>query len=90
MDDNLCDKLEALHRQIRAELESVEHLDDEKRRLLEQLQVDIAAALERCEEEHEPSLLERLDEAVDEFQVSHPSLTTAIGHVMDVLSRSGI
>jgi chromosome segregation ATPase len=90
MDDNLCDKLEALHQQIHAELDDVQQLDDEKRRRLEHLQADIAAALERCEAEQEPALLARLNEAVDEFELSHPSLTAAIGHVMDVLSRSGI
>ena len=90
MDEKLCDSLEALHQQIHAELDGVEHLDVEKRRSLEHLQRDIAAALERCEEEQEPVLLRRLEEAVDEFQVSHPGLTTAIGRVMDVLSRSGI
>jgi hypothetical protein len=89
MDDKLCDQLEALHRQIHAELDAGP-LDDEKRRLLEHLQLDIAVALERCEDEPEPALFDRLNEAVDEFQVSHPSLTTTIGQVMDFLSRSGI
>lgn len=90
MDDKLCDKLEALHQQIHAELYSVEGLDDEKRQMLEHLQLDIAAALERCEDEPEPILLARLNEVVDEFQVSHPNLTLAIGHVMDILSGAGI
>jgi hypothetical protein len=90
LDDKLCDKLEDLHRQIHAELEETELLDDEKRKLLLHLQADIAAALEQCEEEQEPSLVERLNEAVDEFEISHPALTTAIGHVMDILSRSGV
>lgn len=90
MDDNLCDRLEALHQQIHAELASVDQLDSEKREMLEHLQQDIAAALERCEGPQESDLLDRLTVAVDEFEVTHPSLTTAIGHVMDVLSRSGI
>ena len=90
MDDKLCDKLESLHHQIHAELEAIEQLDAEKRLLLERLQADIAAALERCEQEPEPVLFERLNDAVDKFEVTHPSLTTAIGQVMDFLSRSGI
>lgn len=90
MSDNLCDRLESLHRQIRAELSIDAPLDAEKRRLLEQLQQDIAAALERCDDAQEHSLSERLNAAVDEFQISHPALTAALGRVMDILSRSGI
>lgn len=90
MNDNLCEKLEALHQQIHAELAAVERLDDEQRQALEHLQSDIAAALERCEAEQEPQLVERLNDAIDQFELSHPSLTAAIGHVMDILSRSGI
>ena len=89
MDDDLSNKLEALHRQIHTELDTIENIDDDKRRMLEHLLADIAGALERAEQQ-EPSLLSRLDEAVEEFQVSHPDLTTAIGQVLDSLSRSGI
>ncbi len=66
-------------------------MEAEQRAVLERLQADIGAALERCqEEEPEAALLPRLNEAVEEFEVSHPNLTTAIGQVMDILSRSGI
>ncbi len=90
MDDDLNEKLEALHRQIHLELDAAGELDDEKRRMLEHLQTDIAGALERSESDQEPDLLDRLDDSVAEFEVSHPCLTTAIGQVMDSLSRSGI
>ncbi len=90
MDNKLCDRLEELSQQIHTELASIDNLDDRKREMLQHLQVDIAAALDRCEEEQEPNLIDRLDEAVDEFEVSHPGLTATIGHVMDILSNSGI
>ena len=37
-----------------------------------------------------PSLLNRLSEATLEFEASHPTLSGAIGSVIDALSRMGI
>jgi hypothetical protein len=35
-------------------------------------------------------LVERLREAVDEFEESHPALTEAVGRVVDALAKMGI
>ncbi|MDH3520479.1 MAG: DUF4404 family protein [Myxococcales bacterium] len=41
-------------------------------------------------EETEPSLVDRLSEAMEQFEESHPSLTEAVGRLAAALSNLGI
>ena len=90
MDDpELHEALDKLHQ----ELEQADDLDDESRQALQHLMGDISAALERkplAAEEEDDSLLEQLNENIEQYQVTHPSLTTALQHALDILSGAGI
>ncbi|HEY8492579.1 MAG TPA: DUF4404 family protein [Myxococcota bacterium] len=81
-------QLAALHEAL-ADAESV---GPEARELLENVMEDIRQLLELEEQRAgEPEgLIERLREAVEDFEESHPVLAEAAGRVIDALARMGI
>ena len=86
-DKNLSELLEQLH----SELASTEVLDDKGREMLRDLNADIQKLLERSEGgDSDDSLLERVQESIDHFEVTHPTLTSALSHIMTALSNAGI
>jgi len=86
-DKNLSELLEQLH----TELTNTEAIDDRGRELLRALNTDIQKILDQTEEgESDDSLLERLQESIDHFEVTHPDLTSALSNIMNVLNNAGI
>jgi hypothetical protein len=81
--EELTQLLEKLH----AELDGMENVDGKSKQLLNDLEKDINELLDRSDHD---TLLERLDEAVDEFQVKYPSLTTMLSEISKILSNAGI
>ena len=90
MDDSeLRDTLEKLHQ----ELEQTDDLDDESRQRLQHLMGDIRIALDRegpSPSEHYQSLSEQLTDSLWRYEISHPNLTAAMMHALDILSGAGI
>ena len=86
-DNNLSKLLEQLH----AELDHTEAVDDKGRELLRALNADIEELLERSESgPSDDSLLERLQESIDHFEVTHPALTSALSNIVSILNNAGI
>ena len=85
----MTEKLDALLEQVHAELQKVEQVDEEKLKLLQTLEQDVQALLRKSEVES-PSILERMQKAIDQFEVEHPTLTTLLSEVSTVLSNAGI
>lgn len=88
-DSELRDTLEKLHE----ELKQVDDLDDETRQKLQHLMGDIRSALEREEQpprEHYESLGDQLIDGIQRYEVTHPALTAAMQHALEILSRAGI
>jgi hypothetical protein len=84
---HLREQLAALH----AALADAEAVGPEARELLRAVMEDIQRLLEVEEREEEPEgLVERLREAVEDFEESHPTLSEAAGRVIDALARMGI
>jgi hypothetical protein len=75
---------------LRAELHRAGDLDDSSRELLRVVESDIQQVLERAGEPHPESFTDRLRETVDRFEESHPTLTEAVGRVLDQLAKMGI
>jgi hypothetical protein len=69
--------------QLHAELGKAGALDDATRERLEALQSDVRHALDRSPGE---SLRERLEDAIVEFEASHPELARRLGAVIDTLA----
>jgi chromosome segregation ATPase len=89
MDDpELHEAVDKLHQ----ELEQADDLDDESRQQLEHLMGDIRTALDRqqAEGEEDESLLEQLNESIQRYEASHPSITAALQHALEILSGAGI
>ena len=84
----LRDTLETLRRELRTSRE----LDPEARHLLTELAGDLDALLDQEEAEREPGgpLAERLREATERFEESHPELTLVVGRLADLLANLGI
>ncbi len=89
MDDQLRELLTQLH----DELEHTQTLDDNARQMMEHLKIDIQGLLEKSDEEQHPgygSVAHQINEAVQEFEVTHPELTETLTKVLDTLSGLGI
>ena len=88
-DENLRKLLEQLH----DELERVESMDEKGDELLRHLNTDIENLLKRSGKgkgQPDEPVLERLEDAIDYFEVTHPTLTTTLSEMMRILSNAGI
>jgi molecular chaperone GrpE (heat shock protein) len=87
MDKNeLRDSLDNFHK----ELENSASLEAGDRKRLESMEADMRQMLESQGAKRDDSLVEQLDQAVHQFEISHPELTIALGHLLDILSQEGI
>ena len=84
---NLSELLEQLH----DELGKTQAMDEKGRQLLRNLDADIQKLL-LCSEgtETDESFLKSLQDAIDHFEDSHPALTSALSHMLTILSNAGI
>jgi hypothetical protein len=94
MDNKMDDKelRKKLH-QLHDEIENTKAVDEKGRKLLRDLEGDISALLERSEEtavQVHPSIIRRLEGALDHFEVTHPELTMLISRLLDSLSAAGL
>ncbi len=87
-DQNLRELLEKLHQ----ELEQIDTTDEQGREMLHHLDSDIRNLLKRSGEQLEADepMLERLQDTIDHFETTHPSLTLTLSQMMTILSNAGI
>jgi hypothetical protein len=84
-------KLTKLLEQLRDELSNTQALDEKGRDLLRALDSDIQKLLQHSDGGNDNELsLDRLQEAIQHFEASHPALTSALSGVVNVLSNAGI
>lgn len=90
------ERLRATLSELHAELESLQRVDPEVRALLETTIHDIHRAMAAPANRPPPSpdehasLAERLSEAATRFEGQHPTLSGAVGSVIDALGQMGI
>jgi DNA-binding transcriptional ArsR family regulator len=81
---HLKELLEELH----TELTKTNDLDPGAAELLRNLRADIEALLEETPDEpHHQSVADRLSEAVEKFEESHPSLTLHLTRLSEAIGR---
>ena len=88
-DQELTKLLEQLH----TEIENTHTIDEKGRELLVDLGADINRLLERAEDETRHSAtfnVQGLENAIDYFEVTHPTLTETLSKFLTILSNSGI
>lgn len=83
-------KLDTLLEQVHAELQKVVSLNADSLKLLQDLEQDVQSLLKRADALEAPSILERMQKAVEQFEVEHPTLTTLLSEVSTILSNAGI
>jgi hypothetical protein len=89
-DDELRQLLEELHTKI----ENTDSVDEKGSELLSHVNADIHSLLQRTG--HERSLRESSlhsgswEDSIRHFEVTHPNLTAAISHLLDILNNAGI
>ena len=88
-DQELCQLLEKLH----SEIEVTESVDARERELLRNLETDIRALLKRCEAEQiqsQPLTVRRLEEAIEYLAINHPTLTSMLSNMSNILNNAGV
>jgi hypothetical protein len=89
--DNKIDR--ELLQQLHDEINNTQSIDEKGRELLRDLDGDIRELLGRSGEtqmEVHPTILQRLDDAIGHFEVTHPELTSLISKLLASLSNAGI
>lgn len=92
------EKLKTTLTELEQELRSIQTVDEETRRVLEEaigtiratLNENTPAATEDTPAAGEQSLTDRLSAAVVQFEGQYPTLTVIIGRLVDGLSQMGI
>lgn len=80
-------ELTELLRKLHDELDDIKDVDEKSLQLLRDLEKDIDEVLERSDQD---SLVERLREAIREFEVTHPSITAMLSEISNILNNAGI
>ncbi len=80
-------ELEKLLENLHAELEKVDHMDEDGMKLLRGIETDINELLHQTDRD---TLIGRLREAIEKFEVSHPTLTTMLSEISSILNIAGI
>jgi hypothetical protein len=80
-------ELERLLEKLHDEVASIDSVDEKSLQLLRDLDKDIDELLDRSDT---GSVLERLREAIKQFEVSHPALTSMLAEISNILSNAGI
>lgn len=80
-------ELEKLLAKLHAEVDEIDSVDEKSLKLLRDLERDINELLDRSDRS---SILERLRDAVQEFEVSHPTITAMLSEISNILNNAGI
>ena len=85
---------QALHQQVQQLRDQLAHnppLDDEERASLVALLHEIEGNLSNTgEQEHNESLVDGVNLAIDRFELSHPTLTATLRSIVQSLANMGI
>lgn len=82
-------KLPELLQQLHDELEKTESVDEDGREMLAHLNEDIRKFIDPTEEDDD-TIFERIQDAIDRFEVEYPSITAALSQILNTLSNAGI
>ena len=88
-DQELREFLEKLH----GEIGRTTSVDAKGKELLHHLNMDISDLLKRSEigqVQAHPTLISNVENTIDHFEVTHPTLSTMLTHLLETLSNAGI
>jgi len=76
--------------EFRNQVAATENLDEKGRTLLQSLNAEIDRLSEDEAADTPDTVLEQLQESIDHFQDTHPSLTMTLSQMLTALSNAGI
>lgn len=79
-----------LLQQLQGELDQITPQDQKGRDLLESITTDINSLLQDPNIQRDESVLQRMQDTIDHFNIEHPKLTMALSEIMSILSNAGI
>ncbi len=85
--------LRKLLEQLHSEIERTETVDEKGQELLRDLDAHIREILDRSGAKPvqvRPSTVRRLEDTIDYFEITHPSLTTMLAKVLETLTGAGV
>lgn len=86
-------KLRNLLEQLQGEIKQTKSVDDKGQEFLRDLDADIHELLARSEGDRtqpQPSIVHRLQDSIDHFEATHPTLTATLSRMLDILNNAGI
>ena len=91
-DPNTSQNLRELLERLHDELEKTGSVDEKGDEMLRHLDADIRGLLARSGKrvENDQPMLGRLQDTIDHFEATHPSLTLTLSEIMTILSNAGI
>lgn len=90
-DDMIREELRKSIERLRSEIDAVEKDDVGTKEHLQSLVTDLEKQVDNIAgEDHRDSLLDRLSEAIEAFETSHPHLTDALNKIVVTLGNMGI
>ena len=76
--------------EFRNQVEQTENLDEKGRALLDSLDAEIRRLAEDEAADTPDTVLEQLQESIEHFEETHPTLTMTLSQMLTVLSNAGI
>ena len=86
-------ELDKLLRQVHDEIHNTQSVDEKESELLLDLEGDIRTLLNRPGNQPiqmQASMVQRLEKAINRFEVTYPELTTLISNLLDSFSSAGL
>jgi len=86
-------KLRELLEQLHDELEHTQNVDEKGRALLSDLDADIRGLLNRSKTDAlqvQPPMVGLLEDTINHFEITHPTLTMAVSELLTALNNAGI
>jgi len=78
-------------KELQDALQNSTSLSQQDRQRLERLEANIQKKLEQDDKPgDDETLIEELVDEIQNFEITHPQITLALGHLMDILSQSGV
>ena len=75
-------------KQLQADVEQTEAVDDTEAQAMLDLQNQIQRSID--DPEHNPTLIDMLNQSISTFQAHHPQLALSMRSAVDILSKGGI
>jgi hypothetical protein len=86
-------ELQNLVKKLQEEIKNAKTINEQDKQLLSQLEAEIDKILGKSEEKQltiQTTTIKRLEDSINHFEATHPTLTTLLSQLLDDLSTAGL